>query len=606
MKKLKTILVAGVSLLTVSSCSFFDGRPEDFVSSDENFKEKTAIYANFVGLVGLLQDVTDQLVYVAELRGDLMMPTDQATDKYWDIFNYDMTDAESNDLYNPAPFYKIVMNSNDFLRNTVEYNSKYPGVIPTNIYRQMIAGAVCLRTWAYLTLGKFYGGAVYYDYALSGEVDIASMVDEKWLSLEELVPQLIYFMTTGVDRINGLMLVQLDQMFGMSGNQWRRMCIHPDPLLTELYLWNKNYDMAARRGIYTITDKGVTGAGDGNRWALAGNFQGSSWKNMFKNSWATANENEAFTVVFWRLNQGQDNSFVRTFNTTAGDVNGEYLLKPTQAYTDLFYYPNSLVSNASRVLNYPFTKYSDNTSGFLYDPRLVSTVDVQNGQAVITKLSQDMDEKYFYIYRAAELYLFIAEALVGEGKFEAADSLINYGTRVAHANGEKNYPFNSPVWWHNKFVNCNGIRGRVGYDNSGNRRVPRIVSTSAQYMNSRLRELNWPAENPDAPLGEHLLYQEIKATGPEHPRWNDYLEYAERRTVILDSLISVETGRELGFEGKRFHTLVRMAMHLNNPDILALQIMNKHENPDDAFETAQMLRNPENWFIKYDLKMMNK
>ena len=125
-------------------------------------------------------------------------------------------------------------------------------------------------------------------------------------------------------------------------------------------------------------------------------------------------------------------------------------------------------------------------------------------------------------------------------------------------------------------------------------------------MNSRLRELNWPAENPDAPLGEHLLYQEIKATGPEHPRWNDYLEYAERRTVILDSLISVETGRELGFEGKRFHTLVRMAMHLNNPDILALQIMNKHENPDDAFETAQMLRNPENWFIKYDLKMMNK
>lgn len=600
MKKLKIILVAGISLLSLNSCEFFEQRPEDFIKKEDNYDEKTTIYANFIGLLGNLQDVTDQLVFVTELRGDMMMPTDQATAKYWDVYNYNMSEAEANDLYNPAPFYKLVMNSNDFLRNTVEYNSKYPGVIPTNVYRQMIAGAVCLRTWAYLTLGKLYGGAVYYDYAMTNEIDIAKMVDENWMDLEELVPQLIYFMTTGVDHINGLMLVKIDEMFGVSGLQWRRMSIAPDPLLTELYLWNKNYDMAAKRGIYLVTDKGVVSAGDANRWSLSKYFQKNDWAKMYLSTFSDEHSNEAMTTVFWTRAQGQDNSLMKNFYPSAMNPGYKYLLAPTQTYVSMFNYSHESMSVSggdTYVENYPFLQ----SSSYYYDPRLVYTVDTYNGvDRVILKFYQPgLADKYFHIYRAGELFLHIAEALVGEGKFEAADSLINYGTRTSQANGQQ-YPFNSPAWWHAKFTQCNGLRGRVAYENGENRRVPRITSTDSKFMSERLRKLN----NKDVVTGEYI-YKEIAMAGPSDPRWAEYEEYIARRTFIIDSLISVETGRELGFEGKRFFTLVRMAMHLDNPDILALQIAKKHTTLDDQFETAQILRDRENWFIKYDLKLMN-
>lgn len=572
MKKLKTILFAGISLLSVSSCSFFDAKPEDSMQSDENFEEKTAIYSNFIGLLANLQDVVDQLVFVTELRGDLMMPTDQAPDEYWDVFKYNVENAEANPLYDPAPFYKIVMNCNDFLRNTVKYNSDYPGVLATNIYRQMIAGAVCLRTWAYLTLGKLYGGAVYYDYAFTNEVDLGKMQD-KWLDLKDLVPQLLYFMMTGVDSINGIMLVKLDEMFGLSGNQWRRMSIAPDVLLTELFLWNGNYEMAAKRGIGLISDKGVFGGGDENRWSLNSYFQKTNWPSMFSTGFGGSHENEGISVVFWNTNEGQDNNLMNYFGNKYS--NDKYYLKATPWYTDMFYYGKSTV-----------------------EPRFA--LSAQSGRAAIAKFDQEFNEKYFYIYRAGELYLLIAEALNGLGDFEAADSLINYGTKLSQSGGAHLYPFDAPIYWHKKFQNCNGIRGRIGngYSSGGNSVMPRI--TSAQFMSNRLKELHRKSDD-----GTQYVYQEIKAVGPNHPRWNDYLEYTSRRRFIIDSLISLETGRELGFEAKRFFTLVRMATQLDNPEILAQQLSKKYEDEDEQFEAAQILRNKENWFIKYDLKMIN-
>ena len=60
----------------------------------------------------------------------------------------------------------------------------------------MIAGAVALRTWAYLNIGKLYGKAVYYDYAMTGETDLSKL---PVLTFDELIPELIHFMNTGVD-----------------------------------------------------------------------------------------------------------------------------------------------------------------------------------------------------------------------------------------------------------------------------------------------------------------------------------------------------------------------------------------------------------------------
>ncbi len=159
-----------------------------------------------------LQDAAPKLLVLSELQGDLIAPTDQAPDDYWDVFRYDIN--SDNSVADPTPLYRIVLNCNDFMRNTIEYNASYPGVIPVTTYRQMIAGAVTLRTWAYLNIGKLYGKAVYYDYAMVGEVDLNEL---PVLTFEELIRELIYFMNTGVDNINGFRSVEVNDMFGTTG-----------------------------------------------------------------------------------------------------------------------------------------------------------------------------------------------------------------------------------------------------------------------------------------------------------------------------------------------------------------------------------------------------
>lgn len=568
MKKLKTIFVAGVSLLVLSSCSFFDAKPEDFVAEEDNYKAKTAIYADFMGLLGTLQDAVTQLVLVSELRGDLMMPTDQAPSEFVDVYMYDMSNIQANYIYDPAPFYRIVMNCNDFLRRTVKYNSDYPGVLATNIYRQMIGGAVALRTWAYLTLGKIYGGAVYYDYAMTGEIDISHMRD-KWKEMPELIKELIYFMNNGVDNVNGVISVRLDEIFGLSGNQWRRMTIAPDALLTELYLWEGaygdpenpvSYEKAVRRAVNCIADKGVLGGGNENRWSLAGYFQGDNWKNIFKSNFGGDQENEAMTTVFWDMEEGQDNMLMKYFNNTS--VNDLYYLKATSTYANM-------------------------VSG---DKRSAATITSNYGERMITKFNQNFTNKFFYLYRGADLYFMIAEGLTALERFEAADQLINQGTKAAHANGYGE-PFDAPIWWHGKFSRCPGVRGRVGAS---------TISSKTFMWQDRYADLHRAKYKQET--GEYL-YETISREGPSHPQYEQYLAYRERRMHVLDSLIAQEVGRELGFEAKRFFTLVRMGIQLKDPDVVAQVVSKKFDDEDDAYAAAQLLRDPETWFINYDLQL---
>ena len=72
---------------------------------------------------------------------------------------------------------------------------------------------------------------------------------------------------------------------------------------------------------------------------------------------------------------------------------------------------------------------------------------------------------------------------------------------------------------------------------------------------------------------------------------------------VLDSLIAQEVGRELGFEAKRFFTLVRMGIQLKDPDVVAQVVSKKFDDEDDAYAAAQLLRDPETWFINYDLQL---
>lgn len=564
MKKFKTIFLAGLSALLVTSCSFFDADPDDFVSHEDNYNAKSNIYANFMGLLATIQDVADDLIFVSELRGDLVQPTSQAPTFLKDIHNYTITD--DNELVNPSKYYKIVMNANDFLRNTVEYNTKYPGVIPTNTYRQMIGGAVCIRTWAYLTIGKLYGGALYYDYSMVGEEDLSKA---QYMDFDTLIDELIYFMSTGVDRVNGIVSVLMDEIFAVSGVQWRRMSISPDFLLTELYLWDNNPELAAKRGINMILNKGVLGGGDANRFTLGvfGGNSGKDWANIYGSAYGDGHNNEGITTVFYDYQRQQTHDLQRYFG-----YNKNYWLAPTTRYLMLFDYDNlgyatsvyvtATTPRVNSVIEY-FGSMVEGSTGYELNWDVVK----------FTKLNSTNDN-FIFLQRAGELHLMIAEALNATGRFDAADALINEGAAGYHQTGVTyQYPFNAPIWSHDKTKNIRGVRGRAG--EGTNQKSRRFLSEEFKVL----------ADMPEEEREAHPLYQ----------------DYYERRKYVLDSIIADETARELGFEGKRWFTLLRLARNNNNPDILAVPVSKKYAAEDQA-SMLRILRDRSSWFLDDGMK----
>lgn len=553
---IKRVIIYGGLILTgivFGGCEdFFDRTPEDMLTEDDNYSAKSNINASFMGVLGTLQQAADHLVVVTGLMGDLMQPTEKAPDEYWDVFRYE--GKAGNSVIDPAPFYNVVLNCNDFLRHTVEFNKKYPGVLLPTTYKQMIAQVVTVRAWAYLTIGKLYGKAVYYDYAMTGEIDLSALPE---LDFDRLVDELIYFMNTGVDHVNAFVRPDIEVMLGLSGLLWRRLAISADALMCELYLWDRDYAAAAKKGINLITGQALLGdANVADRFTLSYKYGYGApgkkkWKALFSEVPSVDNMEEAVTMVIYDYNKQQTNQLQYLFSATPPNV---YYLKPTD--------------NLIRKFN---TKEYTVKGVFYQDPRgLDVTYGEELGEKVIRKYHIG-DRPYYqhdapiYIYRAAEIHLMIAEALTALGDYNAADTLLNNGFAAAWVKSNIfRSPFDAPIYAFEKMKGGQGLRGRV--------QIPFVWSDSTAFM--------------------HDLVPGTEA-------------YAERRRWVLDSLIGEETARELAYEGKRWFTLMRMARNSGQPEKLAAQVSRKFAAGERDYYHNWLLQ-PENWFIRYDLGIKKK
>ncbi len=544
MKLLKTILTVTLAASLVSCESFFEQTPDNMLEADDNYTDRSNVYASFMGLMATLQDVAPKLVVTAELQGDLIMPTDQAPDGYWEVYRYGV--RPGNSVADPTPLYRIVMNCNDFMRNTIEYNASYPGVIPVSTYRQMIAGAVTLRAWAYLNIGKFYGKAVYYDYAMTGETDLSKL---PVLSFDELIPELIHFMNTGVDNINGLRRVDINTMFGTTGI-WGSVPISPDALMCELYLWNKDYESAAKKGINLITGQALTPAGDNNKFTLSEQFgKTKEWHTLFSETPANPQTNEGLTMVLYDYSQRQINPLYSLFSS---DATCQYYMKPTSVMTSRY----TGRDYQSGVQNVRDPRGNDVSYGTLMGETVLN-------KYILNRTIQQQDAP-IYIYRAAEIHLMIAEALTALGNYDAADAILNEGFKPYYVSGNRyNQPFDAPIYAFEKLKLGQGVRGRLS--------IPAVRSTDSRFMGD---------------------------LEPESP------EYAERRHMVLDSLIIEEAARELAGEGKRWFTMMRIARNTNDPKMLARMVTRKFAVAERPAYAAK-LEDPANWFIDYDLELEN-
>lgn len=525
-RKLHILAACSVALtLMCSSCDkFFDINTDEIMLNDNNYQKIGEVYSGFLGIASAFQDAADDYIVLSELRGDWVTPTSYAPMDFWEAYRY--RTAADNELYNPSRFYRIILNSNDFLRSAVDFNQRNPNAIPEKLYKGIIASAITYRTWAYLTIGKIYGEAVYYDYALADKTDLSA---QHILPLDALVNELIYFMKNGVDGVDAWNDLAWSEIMGQNADDWYYMTVNPNVLMAELYLWNNSPWDAATSALKAISSGlGTDGKPSTDKYKLS-SFTGGSWKNMFSGAYSTIG-NEAFTAVPFDYSKGQTNHLQYYFSNL--DPNVYYLTATTSRYVRM--------ANEER-----------------YRSAILKT---ENGNRVVAKYHLDKKpyewDNHIYIYRAADAWLMLAEALTFAGDFAQADTILNNGMKQCWDGKKFNAPFDSPIYTSDLQKN-EGIRGRAG---ATPKRLADFVVDSL---------------------------------------FTDETQLNARKIYVLDSLIAEETGLEMAFEGKRWYTLLRMARNLNKPEFLAEPVSGKFSSSEGNMYKMWLLE-PKNWFIKYD------
>ncbi len=535
--RIKNIIIISWTALALglSSCSdFFEINSNDMLLEKNNYATVSEVYSNFLGLAATFQAAADKYIVLSELKGDLVQPTAKAPVEYWDIFRFKA--GNGNIEINPAPFYKIVVNANDFLRHIVAFNKKNPTALSDNMYKGLVINAITYRAWAYLTIGKLYGKAVYYDIALGDSQDLGK---ERMLEFDELINELIYFVKTGVDGVNGYStnyVLDWTVFLNVADYTWNRLAVSVNALMTELYLWNGNYIESIRQGMDCICKEANSGGASADiaKHKLAASPYGSgNWTVIFSNTIATS---EMITAVPYNYSKNQPNPLFDVFMA-------KLYLAP---HPDLIakYEADSSFVGGKKVPGDQFRGKGVTYTGGRINAESINVVMRYFSYNTVTP-----------IYRAADIFLMMTEALNYIGDLAAADSLLNVGTKTSFVSPNSyKAPFNSPIFLGvngTDMQNSLGVRGRAGV-------VPRYL----KYF--------------------------VKSTTP-----------LERKQFVMDSLIGEEVALESAYEGKRWFTLLRMARNSNMPEKLAIPISKKFPAAEQDYY-RNFLMNPKNWFFEYD------
>lgn len=481
------------AVLSCSACSgFFDVEPNNILKEDQNYHEYYEVYSSFIGNAARFQEAAEHYILVSELMGGLTTPTSNAPTEFWETFRFQA--GNGNKLVAPDPYYKLIINCNDFIRHTLRYEKENPGAIPVNVLEGMISEAIRYRAWCYLTLGKIYGQAVYHDYSLSDYIDLSK---GRLLQFDALLDEVIASVENGFNGIDGKKTLVWRDITNIKGDEWIRFGINPDALLGELYLWKGDY-YAAFDFLQNVVKNG------------SGNFivkKTTAYSEIFTKP-VTSNLQELVTVVPFNAIKQQQNKMQYYFSSTAPNV---YYLKPASRLSEL----------------YDLQEWkSDAAEGTVDKIRKQANIAVENGDTVAIKYHREKEayerDHYLAIYRAAEIHLMMAEALNHCDLQEEAMAFLNDGViQYVTPGGFLKRPFNSPLYSPLLVENV-GVRGRAN--------LKRHILPEKTSING--------VEQPLSSLPEE--------------------QQALVKRQYIDSLILNEYALELAFEGKRWGALIRM------------------------------------------------
>jgi starch-binding outer membrane protein, SusD/RagB family len=569
MKKIIYSIAILLAAVTLSGCSDFFNPVSNDVLLEKNYVGQFGeLYSGYMGITASVQAVADKASFLEGLRGDLLEPTQNAPRDMWDVYNY--SDVSTNSLADPKGYYNVILNSNDYLIHIFKYYQKDSTTLSKTTLNGLVGGALRYKAWAYLMLAKIYGEAIYLDDPLTSYQDITKYPVLKFDDVIEKCRQLI---EVGVNGVNGKGDIQWsaalfpNQGASTTSLSWDRICPPSECLLAEIYLYQNDYQKVKDNCINLIKRGGIEQSYQLNLSEYNGEWKSFGYSFVRK---------EQIAVAYYDYSLHQTNHYIEYYSN---NYPNKYYLRPTQANRTRF----ESQYNAAGVPN-------DQYRG------VGVTYKTVNGAWVLQKFlagNETSDKIYtndvqICLYRAAEVHLFLVEALIGLGQFEQALAFLNDGVGSYYNSTTAQFlpPFQG-------YPSClyrtsstseganRGVRGRVALGKVG-----------------------------------EFAFKSVSAM--------DTLVNMRR----LDSLVVEETSLELAGEGKAYYAMNRMARRWSvgtnntwashwtakagsaNPanlwgsdvqNVWAAKVGAKYTNGSGTKVASSLSSDLNNWFIKYKL-----
>ena len=540
MKKLKIeIVLMGLLAMMLTSCGdFFTPDNDTTLSGNKYIKEGSELYSGFLGIITKMQAIGDKAIYLTDMRGELLEPTDNTSADLYSIYNYN-DDLSGNPYADPAKYYDVIIACNDYLEKAKAYRATHMTTVDENDYKGLISSTVRLKTWTYLMLAKIYGQAVWFDDPMQSMKDIANQAPK---ALNELVDACDKLLNTGYDGINGTYNMSwnewLDPANGATSTnaeykRWNMMVPQYFILQGEISLWKGEYQKAATTILEEMSKAFALAEYQGNvaniKYMRSGSY-GSNFGQQYDSEMPVLTVAESVIMYDYKFNQ--QNSLLNHF-----DRSGSYMLRAS-------------VTGARRFEDVTFNPPTDATAIKTSDARYRAIQEIEKDLEYSIRKYRGFrksghtvahDDVYIMIYHAADLYFMAIEALNNMGRYEPASVLMNQGVDVFYGAGVELGPqwqgLNSN-WglWTTLYAGFRrtyadrGIRGILGLGNRDMWQKPEDIKPEV-VIEQRLDGLN-----DDDKIKKHNDVELVKEAFLEFPcegktyplmirvakRWNDY------------------------------------------------------------------------------------
>ena len=145
--KFSYLLLTAFSCMIFSSCKkVLEVEPENVLNSEQTYRNLYDADAAVLGVYGKFMNLAKQYIILNELRADLMDVTDNA-DEYLRQLNTHSATAD-NPYANPAPFYEVILNCNDVLKNFDKMHAEKK--LKDAEYNQRYSDIAAIRSFVYL------------------------------------------------------------------------------------------------------------------------------------------------------------------------------------------------------------------------------------------------------------------------------------------------------------------------------------------------------------------------------------------------------------------------------------------------------------------------